>query len=94
MLVLKNAPQMRIHATVRSPIQRRVRLIGFVDWLMGAEIEDARALRTWTRGGACFASGAMPGVGCFACADARANAGGGRNAFLGCGGAGQCSDTL
>ena len=86
MLVLKNAPQMRIHATVRSPIQRRVRLIGFVDWLMGAEIEDARALRTWTRGGACFASGAMPGVGCFACADARANAGGGRNAFLGCGG--------
>ncbi|MDY3027442.1 MAG: glucoamylase family protein [Candidatus Faecivicinus sp.] len=86
--VLVNAgdAQMRIHATLRSPIARRARLIGFVDWLMGADRLDARATRTWTRAGACFASGSMPGTGYFACADARAQAGGERNAFLGRGG--------
>ena len=47
-------------------------LAGFVNWLMGTDALDAGAVRTWPRFGACFASGAMAGVGVFVADDAYA----------------------
>lgn len=57
-------------------------LVGFVDWLLGVDENDRRLLRTWNRMGACFASGAMDGVGYFACDDPRVYVGASRQDFL------------
>ena len=54
---------------------RHLRLAGFVDWLMGTDTTDTGVLRCWSHFGSCFASGAMEGVGCFACDDPRARSG-------------------
>ena len=61
----------------------RYHLVGFVDWLMGTDAQEAVWLTTWTEGGACFASGTSEGVGYFAAADAGVRAGADRSAFLG-----------
>lgn len=81
--VRRDAPELRIHATVRSTVGGRYRLVGFVDWLMGTDTSDAGFLRTWSRDGAGFAVGAMDGVGYFAAANARASTGCSRVNFLG-----------
>lgn len=81
--VRPDAPELRLRATLRSPEGGEFRLVGFVDWLMGADARDAAFLRVWSRDGACFAAGAADGVGYFAAANARAAAGPGRSAFLG-----------
>ncbi|MBQ9951773.1 MAG: DUF3131 domain-containing protein [Clostridia bacterium] len=84
--VRNDAPELRIRTTLRSANEKRCRLIGFVDWLMGTDANDAGFLRTWNREGACFASGAMNGVGYFAASSARVRTGCGRTKFLGRGG--------
>ena len=81
--VRPDAPEMRLRATLRSPEGGDCRLVGFVDWLMGADARDAAFLRTWSSDGACFAAGASADVGYFAAASARASAGPGRSDFLG-----------
>ena len=81
--VRHDAPELRLRATVRAPEGGAYRMVGFVDWLMGADVRDAAWLRTWSRGGACMAAGAADGTGYFAAASARAAAGGSRSAFLG-----------
>lgn len=81
--VRSDAPEMRIHATVRSTVGGKYRLVGFVDWLMGTDANDAGFLRTWSRDGAGFAVGAMNGVGYFAAANARVYTGCSRTSFLG-----------
>ena len=58
-------------------------LWGHVDWLMGTDRRDAVALECRWEGGACLAEGAMDGAGYFAAADALAQPGPGRCAFLG-----------
>ena len=52
--------------------ERALELAGFVDWLMGTDAADWAVLRNWARFGACFASGAAEGVGCFVSDDLRA----------------------
>ena len=81
--VRTDAPEMRIQIALRSAEKGRFRLVGFVDWLMGEDARDAARLRTWSRDGACFAVGAMNGVGYFAAASARVQPGCNRNIFLG-----------
>ena len=81
--VRADAPELRVHITLRSSSGGRFRLVGFVDWLMGADARDASFVRTWNRDGACFAVGAMRGVGYFAAANARVQAGCDRTQFLG-----------
>lgn len=83
MCVRTDAAELRIHTTLRSVDDGQYRLVGFVDWLMGTHAEDTRMLRTWTRDGACFASGTAHGIGYFAAANARVTPGCGRSAFLG-----------
>ena len=61
----------------------RLRLVAWVDWLMGASPRDSVALNAWGEGGAALASGAMEGVGWLASADPLAQPGPGRRAFLG-----------
>ena len=63
-----------------------LRLVAFVDWLMGADSRDAAYLNAWSADGACLAAGVAPGVGWMAFADAGAMPGPGRLAFLGGGG--------
>ena len=84
-------PEARVELTLENRDLRKEgwRIVGFVDWLMGAFPEDASALRAWSEGGACFATGRMPGVGYFACAAPEAQGGAGRLAFLGRGTASQ-----
>lgn len=84
--VRSDAPEMRIHVTVRSAVEGRYRLVGFVDWLMGTDARDAAFVRTWARDSACFAAGTMDGVGYFASANARVRVGCDRNQFIGRGG--------
>lgn len=62
---------------------RELELSGFVDWLMGTSVDDAGALRTWSRFGACFATGMAQGVGCLACDDPQAQPGCDRLTFFG-----------
>lgn len=81
--VCPDAPELRIHVTLRKSAAGRFRLVGFVDWLMGSDARDARFLRTWTRDGACFAAGTDAHIGYFAAANARVYPGCGRTAFLG-----------
>ncbi len=64
----------------------RFRVIGFVDWLAGADERDAVALNCWHEAGACLATGACGGAAWFAASDAGALPGPGRCAFLGRGG--------
>ncbi len=61
-------------------------LAACADWLMGADAGDGVRLNAWHADGACFATGAMPGVGILAmhAADVRPCAG--RAALLGRGG--------
>jgi len=54
---------------------RHLRLAGAVDWLMGTEAGDRAMLRSWSRFGGCFASGAAEGIGCFLSDDPRARSG-------------------
>lgn len=61
---------------------KQLQLAGFVDWLMGTDLTDTGMLRTWSHLGSCFASGAMAGVGCFACDDPRVRTGCDRQTFL------------
>lgn len=84
--VRADAPELRMHLTLRSSTDGKFRIAGFVDWLMGTHEQDAAQLCTWTRDGACFAAGAMDGVGYFAAANARVYTGCDRNTFLGRGG--------
>ena len=58
----------------RSGRTREWRLAGLVDWLMGTDGMDGSMLRTWSRFGACFASG-TGGVGYFVANDLQARAG-------------------
>ena len=58
----------------RSGRTREWRLAGLVDWRMGTDAADACMLRTWSRFGACFASG-TGGVGYFVSDDLYAGAG-------------------
>ena len=81
--VRSDAPELRLHVTLCSAAGGRVRLVGFVDWLMGTNARDASFVRTWNRDGACFAVGTAPGVGYFAAANARVQPGCGRTRFLG-----------
>ena len=81
--VRTDASELRIHTTVRSASGGSFRLVGFVDWLMGANARDAGFVRTWSRDGACYAVGSAEGVGYFAAANARVYTGCGRTAFLG-----------
>ena len=67
-------------------VERKLELTGFVDWLMGTFASDAAVLRSWSRFGACFASGTAEGIGCFVCDDPKALSGGDRLSFLGMGG--------
>ena len=48
------------------------RLSARVNWLMGEQPRDAVCLNAWHGGGACFATGVMPGVGWLAAPDAAA----------------------
>ena len=61
----------------------RFRVIGFVDWLLGADSRDAVYLNCWHEAGACLATGACGGAAWFAASDAGARPGPGRCAFLG-----------
>lgn len=61
---------------------RHLRLAGLVNWCMGADIGDGALLRTWSRFGACFAMGTVPGVGCFAADDPQARNGCDRQSLL------------
>lgn len=54
---------------------RHLRLAGLVNWLMGTTPGDSAALCTWSRFGACFASGSMQGIGCFLSDDPQARPG-------------------
>jgi len=83
MCVRTDAPELRLHLTLRSGEGGRFRLVGFVDWLMGTHPDDRAFLRTWNRDGACFAVGAADGVGYFAAASARVQTGCDRRTFLG-----------
>ena len=58
----------------RSGRTREWQLAGLVDWLMGTDVTDGSMLRTWSRFGACFASG-TGGVGYFVANDLQARAG-------------------
>lgn len=58
-------------------------LIGFVDWLMGTDWQDAAWLNVWNDGSACFASGTAEGTGYFAANNVNVHIGPGRAAFLG-----------
>lgn len=58
-------------------------LIGFVDWLMGTDWQDAAWLTAWNDGSACFASGTAEGTGYFAANDVNVHIGPGRAVFLG-----------
>lgn len=78
-----DAPELRLHVTVRSAAGGNYRLVSFVDWLMGADTNDGGFVRTWSRDGAGFAVGAMDGVGYFAAANARVYTGCSRSSFLG-----------
>ena len=81
--VRTDASELRIHTTVRSAAGGEFRLVGFVDWLMGANARDAGFVRTWSRDGACYAVGSTEGTGYFAAANARVYTGCSRTAFLG-----------
>lgn len=83
--VRDNAPEIRMRASLANHglTGEKFHLIGFVDWLMGTDAQDAVWLRAWSEGGACFASGTAAGVGYFAAADEKVCAGAERNAFLG-----------
>ena len=78
----KDGIEFEIQLENRSEKEKRFVLCGFVDWLMGTDESDRRMLRTWSRMGACFASGAMQGVGYFACDDPHARTGASRREFL------------
>ena len=54
---------------------RHLRMLGLIHWLMGTDGGDAGLVRSWSRGGACFASGAARGVGVFASDDPQARPG-------------------
>lgn len=58
----------------RSGRTREWHLAGLVDWLMGTDATDGSMLRSWSRFGACFASG-TGGVGYFVANDLQARAG-------------------
>ncbi len=64
----------------RSGRAREWRLAALVDWLMGTDATDACMLRTWSRFGACFASG-VSGVGYFVADDLHAGPGCGKLEF-------------
>lgn len=67
--------QFEVHIRNEGKTTKHLRLAGFVDWLMGTDMTDMGMLRSWSHHGACFASGAMEGVGCFVCDDPRARTG-------------------
>ena len=69
---------MKIRLKNRGEGLRRLRLTCEMNWLMGTEAVDRALLRTWSRRGACFASGAMDGVGVLAADDCEAKAEGAR----------------
>lgn len=71
----KRGVQFELHIRNEGKPTKHLRLAGFVDWLMGTDSTDTGLLRSWSHHGACFASGAMEGVGCFACDDPRARTG-------------------
>ena len=72
---LEEGVQFEIEMRNEGEALRTLELAGFVDWLMGTDAADGAALRTWSRFGACFASGAAEGVGVFASDDLRARPG-------------------
>ena len=71
-------PEALIGVTVENRRLRgeAFRLEGSVNWLMGTDARDGVALNCWYEDGACFATGAMPGVGWFAASDALSEDGG------------------
>ena len=72
---LKEGVEFEIEIRNEGEVLRTLELAGFVDWLMGTDAADGVALRTWSRFGACFASGAAEGVGVFASDDLHARTG-------------------
>ena len=72
---LEEGVQFEIEIRNEGEALQTLELAGFVDWLMGTDATDGAALRTWSRFGACFASGAAEGVGVFASDDLRARPG-------------------
>ena len=77
-------PEVNIDIAIENRALRdgEYRLLAGVDWLMGEHAWDAALLNTWHEGGACFATGAMAGVGWLAAPEAAAQGGPGRLALL------------
>ncbi|MBR1822089.1 MAG: glycosyl transferase, partial [Clostridia bacterium] len=84
-MVPADGPEARIEVAIenRGLRDEALRLVCYVDWLMGADCRDAVYLSTWHADGACFATGAGAGVGWAAALDAGMLPGPGRRAFLG-----------
>lgn len=72
--------EIELENTGRAPVEWE--LAGAVNWLLGTDEADAGMLRSWHRGGMCFASGAW-GVGCFASEDPLARPGCDLRSFIG-----------
>ncbi|HIU34675.1 MAG TPA: hypothetical protein IAB02_08935 [Candidatus Pullichristensenella excrementigallinarum] len=77
--------EVQVKNTAQRPVEYAITL--FLDWLMGADMQDARVTRAWTGENLLLATGAMAGTGYLAALDVPAETGAERAQFLGHGGA-------